>query len=232
MTVWRGTISYVRDATGRQGRDDFTLTRTADGSWVVVARTVTEDTGILRDVVHVLDQHHRPVSSHITQWRDGVRAGDGWLVARPDGVHGDVWLTGQGSVRQHIPSPTWPAFIVPHAVVCDAFICATYDLARGGEQAIDGGVRSSPHADGSTGPLGSLMEDLTLTLLDTDEVTVPAGTFPAEHFLVRSDGGVEEHLWVTPGERLLLRLRSDRLGTTYQLEELLEGPPPSPAARA
>ena len=220
MSVLRGTIAYVRDDTGRQGRDDFTLTHLPDDSWLVNARTTSADTGILREVIHLLDPGHRPVSSHIVQWRHGEPQGDGWLTADERGVHASVAMAGQGRLEQHLRTPTWPAFIVPHAVVCDAFITATYDRDRGGRQPIVGGVRSSPRADGTTGPLGSVMDDLALTLLGEESIDVPAGRFATDHYLVESDGGAVEHLWITPSERLLVRLRSDRLATTYEIDHL------------
>ena len=54
---------------------------------------------------------------------------------------------------------------------------------------------------------------------------VPAGEFATSHFIVSVRPGVEEHLWVTNDEFVMLvQLRSDRLATTYLLTELVEEP--------
>ena len=220
METQTGTITYIRDAGGVQGRDEFTRTRMDDGSLVVQARTVTEDTQVVRDVNHLLAPDNRPLSSHIVQWINGTRTGDGWFLADGGGVSVSTWLARQGVICQRIETAAWPAFIVPHAVICDAFICARYDHGLGGRQAIDGGIRSSPLANGLTGPLGDLMACVWLTRLGNEDVTVPAGTFTADHFRIESGAGEVDDMWVRRSDLLLVRLRSDRLATTYELHQL------------
>ena len=219
METQTGTITYIRDSGGVQGRDEFTRTRMDDGSLVVQARTITQDTRVLRDVTHALGADHRPLSSHIVQWINGRRTGDGWFLADQGGVSVSTWMAAQGVIRQRIETPAWPAFIVPHAVVCDAFICARYDHDLGGRQAIAGGIRSSPLANGLTGPLGDLMTSVHLTRLVSEDITVPAGTFTADHFRIESGTGEVDDLWVRRSDLLLVRLRSDRLATTYELHQ-------------
>ncbi|MFG1943647.1 hypothetical protein [Nonomuraea sp. NPDC048826] len=218
-----GVIHYVGDEVGVRGREEWTLTAAEDGTRTLRAHCRMFDTDIERDVVHTASPGFRPLRSFITHRVGGAFLGEGWFVFGDGTLESELLLKDEGRVSQRVPLAAPPPFFVPHAVACDSWIVPTYDLATGGPQPLKGGFRSSPRPNGATGPYAEEMSDITATLVGEETITVPAGTFATRHFLLSSDGGAEEHLWTsTDGDWLLVRLRSDRLASSYELVELRE----------
>lgn len=218
-----GVIEYVGDEAGVRGREEWMLTVAEDGTRTLRAHCRMFDTAIERDVVHTAAPDFRPLRSFVSHRVGGEFLGEGWFVFGPDALDGKMLLKDEGRVSQRVPLHGPPPFFVPHAVCCDAWIVPTYDLEAGGPQPLRGGFRSSPRPNGATGPYAEEMANITATLLGEESITVPAGTFDTRHFLLTSDGGAEEHLWTsTDGDWLMVRLRSDRLASSYVLAELHE----------
>ncbi len=224
MTRYRyGVIDYVGDDVGLRGREEWTLTAAEDGTRTMRAHCRMWDSRIERDVVHTVSPEFRPLRTFISHRVAGEFLGEGWFVMGDAAVESHLLLREEGRVSQRIDLAAPPPFFVPHAVCCDSWIVPSYDLAAGGRQPLVGGFRSSPRPNGATGPYAEEMTGITAALLGEETVTVPAGTFDTWHFLLTSDGGAQEHLWTTrDGDWLMVRLRSDRLSSTYRLAELRE----------
>ena len=80
---------------------------------------------------------------------------------------------------------------------------------------------SSIEPNGSSGPMIGT-RDITLTYLDEEDVTVPAGTFRAKHyrFLLGSLDLPDEDFWCYGPDNLFVKTRWDLVETTYELVAL------------
>lgn len=218
-TIHRGSIRYQGDA-GLRGREDWSITRSADGARTLSAHCRMFDSGIERWVVHALGQAGDPIRSFISHRTGGKFLGEGWFLFFPGVLVGRALLRDGGQIEQSVTIDGQLDYFVPHAVAADSWITTCYDVSRGGWQEVRHGFTSSLLPDGSTGPLIEQHYGLRILLVGEESVSVPAGTYPTRHFVVCPQRGVEEHLWVSTDEtQMLIRLRSDRLGTTYLLED-------------
>lgn len=217
----QGVLDYVGDGVGRRGSERWLLSVHEDGTRTLRAHCEMWDTELHRDVVHTVSDAFGPVRSFVSQRLGGSFLGEGWFHFRP-GELAAVGVLGPAGdpLDQRFELAARPQFFVPHAVCCDAWIVPAYDIARGGTQRLGEGWRSSPAANGSTGPRAERMGPLGVTLLGQERVSVPAGTFEALHFVVEQDGGLRDELWTTTEDYLLVQLRSDVLRSWYRLREL------------
>lgn len=222
--VWRGELEYRGDR-GLRGVEHWSVTVEEDGSRTLSARCRMFDSQLERWVVHSVDHDFQPLRSFVTHRKQGEFLGEGWFRFTPGLLMGDSHLAGEGDLHQEIRIDGDLDYFVPHSVAADAWITPCYDLARGGWQEIRNGYASSLRADGATGPLIEHHRGLRITLVGEESVTVPAGNFDTRHFVVSARQGVEEHLWVTrDAAATLVRLRSDRLATSYVLTDVAEEP--------
>lgn len=231
-TTRHGVIEYRGD-TAVRGVERWSITLDADGSRTLSAHCRMFDTEIERWVVHSVDAAMRPQRSFVSHRQHGEFLGEGRFWFEPGRLHGHTHVAGAGLVEQDIAIEGDLDYFVPHAVAGDSWITPSCDPATPGWQEIRNGYASSLLADGSTGPGIERHVGIRITSLGPETVQVPAGEFETEHFVVSTRPGIEEHLWVSRDEfHLLVKLRSDRLATTYLLTELHEEParPPSPTA--
>lgn len=218
-TLHRGTIEYVGDD-GLRGRETWSISCADDGVSVLQAHCRMFDSQIERWVVHTVDAAMTPLRSFVSHRVRGDFLGEGWFTFSPGRLVGRSVLSGLGEVEQTVSIEGRLDYFVPHAVSGDAWITPCYDRELGGWQTIANGFTTSLRADGSTGPLIEQHRGIRQRLVGEERITVPAGTFDTLHFCVSARPGVEEHLWVSAtAPALLIRLRSDRLGTTYLLTE-------------
>lgn len=220
--LWSGVLEYRGDSALR-GVEHWSVTVEDDGSRTLEARLRMFDTQIERWVVHSADDRFRPVRSFVSQRQRGEFLGEGWFRFAPGHLVGDSRVAALGDVHQEVEIDGELDYFVPHAVAGDAWITPCYDLDRGGWQDIRNGYASSLLADGATGPLIEHHRGLRIAMVGDEAVTVPAGTFDTRHFVVSPRPGIEEHLWVAKdAAATLVKLRSDRLATSYVLTELTE----------
>lgn len=231
-TTRHGVIEYRGD-TAVRGVERWSITLDADGSRTLSAHCRMFDTEIERWVVHSVDEAMRPQRSFVSHRQHGEFLGEGRFWFEPGRLHGHTHVAGAGLVEQDIAIEGDLDYFVPHAVAGDSWITPCHDPATPGWQEIRNGYASSLLADGSTGPAIERHVGIRIKSLGPEIVQVPAGEFETEHYVVSTRPGIEEHLWVSRDEFCqLVKLRSDRLATTYLLTELHEEParPPSPTA--
>ena len=98
----------------------------------------------------------------------------------------------EGRISQHLVLDTPPDSFNPHPVQADMWHFAAY--RHGGERVQTMKVlTASPLHDGASGPLLASL-DVPIEYLGPAEVTVPAGTFHAQHFRF-----LHERWLATPG---------------------------------
>jgi hypothetical protein len=222
-TVRYGTIEYRGDH-GLRGRERWSISLDEDGTKTLVAHCRMFDTRVERWVVHTVDARMRPVRSFVSHRRQGRFLGEGRFWFEPGLLSGHTHVHDRGVLQQQVRIDGEADYFVPHAVAGDSWI--TPACGRHGDwQEIRHGYTSSLLPDGSTGPLIEHHEGLRIRFVGDEDIRVPAGEFATAHFVVSARPGVEEHLWVTRDEFVMLvRLRSDRLATTYVVTELAEEP--------
>lgn len=223
----RGAIDYVGDTLGNRGREEWLLTVHEDGSRTLRAHCEMWDTGLERDVAHTVSAAFRPLRSFISQRTAAGLVGEGWFDFGEDNVR-SAQLVGGERTQQQTPLMGEPDFFVPHSVSADAWIVPAYDRTLGGVQELERGWRSSPRANGSTGPVAEPMgAPVTVTLLAEERITVPAGTFDTLHFAIEQRDGKRDELWTSTEDYLLVQLRCDVLESWYRLSELTVGTGPA-----
>ncbi|PVG80786.1 hypothetical protein DDE18_21280 [Nocardioides gansuensis] len=214
-----GTIEYQGDA-GLRGRETWSITCADDGTRTLQAHCRMFDSRVERWVVHTVDADLRPLRSFVSQRKGGTFLGEGWFVLEDGVLTGESRTPGEGTVRRTVRLDGPLDYFVPHAVSGDSWITPCYDRAASGWQEVRNGFTTSLLPDGSTGPAIEQHRGIRQRLVGEEEVTVPAGTYRTQHFVVSPRLDVEEHLWVTDDDAaMLVRLRSDRLTTTYVLTE-------------
>ncbi|WP_122816926.1 DUF3108 domain-containing protein [Nocardioides pantholopis] len=218
-TIHTGRIDYQGD-TGLRGRESFSITCADDGTRTLQAHCRMFDSRVERWVVHTVDPRMRPLRSFVSQRIAGEFLGEGWFTFAPGRLTGRSVVRGRGEVHQEVDIEGELDYFVPHAVAGDSWITPCHDRSVEGWQDVRNGFTSSLLPDGSTGPMIEQHRGLRQILLGEETVQVPAGEFRTEHFVVSARPGVEEHLWVTADDiSMLVKLRSDRLATTYVLAE-------------
>lgn len=221
MTRFRHGLIEYRGDRGLRGQERWSVSIDLDGTRTLSAHCRMFDTRLERWVVHSVDENMRPLRSFVSHRQHGRFLGEGRFWFEPGRLSGHSH-TPAGALAQEVHIDGQIDFFIPHAVAGDSWItpsCAPH----GGWQQIRHGYASSLLADGSTGPLIEHHADLRIRFVGQETVRVPAGEFDTSHFIVSVQHGIEEHLWVTNDAFVMLvRLRSDRLATTYVLTELVE----------
>ena len=176
-----------------------------------------------------VDEGLRPVRSFVSQRRAGAFLGEGWFTFEPGLLRGHSQTAGGGVTTQEVSIAGPLDYFVPHAVAGDSWITPCHDRSSTDWLEVRNGFTTSLLPDGATGPVIERHRGLRQRWSGREVVTVPAGEFLVDHFVVSARPGIEEHLWVTADEwATLVKLRSDRLRTTYLLceyEEAVLWPP-------
>lgn len=227
----RGVIEYRGDSALR-GVERWSVTLDTDRSRTLSAHCRMFDTELERWVVHSVDAAMRPQRSFVSHRQHGQLLGEGRFWFEPGVLHGHTHLE-TGLLEQQTEIEGELDYFVPHAVAGDSWITPCHDPSTPGWQEIANGFTSSLLADGSTGPMIERHIGIRIKLAGPETVQVPAGEFETNHYVVSARPGIEEHLWVSRDDfHMLVKLRSDRLATTYLLTELHEEPARTPSPTA
>ena len=216
----RGLVRYLGDEAGERGREWFTVTVHGDGSRTLRALSEMDDSDVLRDVVYTVDSQWRPHDAFVRLTVAGAFMGSGWFSFGPTGAEAEVVTADAGRLTQRVSNDRHPPSFGPHPVTGDAWHLPGFsELRERGSVTNHDVLMSSPLPNGASGPMLSTLK-LTAEYLGEEEVTVPAGTFTTDHYRYILDDEPPEDVWVIPGDYTLVRLRWDRLGSTYELVEL------------
>ena len=214
-----GTIAYIGDHGGERGREFFDVTVHADGSRTLRATSEMDDTDILRDVVYTVDGAWQPVDAYVRLTVRGAFMGAGWFLFTDRQAEGEIFTAETGRMSQRITTDRRTPSFGAHPVVGDALHLGCFRGAKQeGSQTHPDVLMSSPLPNGASGPMLSPLA-LTAEYLGEEEITVPAGTFVTDHYRYVLPDDPDEHVWVIPEDYTLVRLRWDRLETTYELVE-------------
>ena len=220
---YRGKMIYCTHGVGEMGREWFSVTIQPDGTRTLRAQCEMDDDRLLRDVVLTVDAHWHPVDAFVRLAIEEQTVGSTWYCfeagratcegrTRTHGrlsreintrgpiecfgthaLHGDAWVLGR--FRDWTGPPAEFAFV--------DFACST--LANGG---------SGP--DLIAVPSGFA----TVHDLGNEQTEVAAGRFETRHLRICVPGVDDFDLWIGGEDCLPVRLTSDHLHQTYELESL------------
>lgn len=217
-----GRLSYRRKTGAgiERGREDWWLTRNRDGSRTMRTLAMTDDSRFVRDVIYTIGADERPRLVLIQLQVDSQLTGSGYFRVSGDKMTIVTDAVDTGHTVQVVDVPA-RFHVLTHAVMLDGWPAWALDMAQAGSQTIDV-YTTSPLWNGTSGPLGRMIEQ-RFTLLGSEEITVPAGTFDAQHFRTgdASDTSPASHIWVTGQDNILLRYDWPAYGMEYVLESLV-----------
>ena len=226
LQFMQGRLSYRRktDSGTERGREHWSLTRNRDGSRTMRVVAMTDDSKFVRDIVYTLDATERPMLVLIQLQVGSELVGSGYFRVSGDRmtVVTDGIDTGHTVQVVNVPERF---HVLTHAVMLDGWPAWALDFGKGGSQTIDV-YTTSPLWNGTSGPLGRMTQQ-RFTLLGTEEITVPAGTFQARHLRFGDDTDPERasHVWITGEDNILLKYDWPAYGMEYLLETLtIEAP--------
>ena len=217
-----GRLSY-RKKTGsgiERGREDWWLTENRDGSRTMRTLAMTDDSKFVRDVIYTLGADERPLQVFVQLQVERQLIGSGYFRVAGDTMNIVTDGIDTGHTEQTVKVPR-RFHVLTHAVMLDGWPSWAFDTVLGGTQTI-AVYTTSPLWNGTSGPLGRMTEQ-RFTLIGTEQITVPAGTFQARHF---SFGGDEDpqhasHVWVTGENNILVKYDWPPYGMEYLLESLI-----------
>jgi len=234
----RGKIRYISHQKGDPidyGRECFAYTWHDDGQWTIrsqceIERGVVRDRHVMRDVIYTLDRRHRPLDCFVRLHENGQFLGSGWFRFADDVAECEVFNRTMGRVSQSLalerPAPSFG----PHALTCDVTHCARYDHKSGeAVQRAKGVLMSSLEHDGCSGPLLAAI-DFGIAYSGRERITVPAGTFEADHYVFHLEGTLpEEHpteeVWCLPESFVFVKIAvGGYMNSTFELSELEDRP--------
>ncbi len=218
---FRGRIDYRLFDGADVGREWFTVTVMPDGARTVRALCELDDIGLMRDVTYSVDRTWRPLDAAIRLSSGDRFQGSSWFRFTDREIECEGYTAQLGRFSQRIAVPGRPDIFAPHPLVCDGWQAAAFDPEGPATQEF---LSAHPSADthGRSGPIAAVTGK-RLEFLGRENVTVPAGTFDAEHFLIHPEEegckGFPLEFWAHGDDRLLVKMRWPLLGAEYVLSE-------------
>ena len=214
-----GRIAYRRFDGVLRGHESFHLTAHTDGDRTIRAVSEIYDSGILRDVTYTVDRNWRPKDAAIRLRIRDRFVGSSWCRFDGRKAECEAFLADGGRISQKLVLDAPPDSFNPHPVQADMWHFAAY--RHGGERVQTMKVlTASPLHDGASGPMLATL-DVPIEYLGKEKMTVPAGTFDAEHFRFLHEGGwPPQDAWCWGEDLILVRMDWDYTETTYELVEV------------
>ena len=217
---YRGRVDYIHDDIGERGREWFSVTVQPGGTRTLRSQCEMDDTRVLRDVTYTVDEQWRPIDSYVRITVKETFMGAAWFQFGANTVECEGYTANEGRISQRVTVDEWPRSFGPHPVVCDIWHLGAWDWSDAATEQSWRSIMSSSLPNGASGPMIGRGE-FRAQFLGDDEVSVPAGTFQAKHFVfpLRGSGKPPEHVWYHGDDLLLVKIRWDLLKTTYVLAE-------------
>ena len=219
IVLWaKGTYEYGKlDSDLIRGHEDWTLTVHPDGTRTLQAFVNLHDGDHQTNVILRVGGNFRPLDGLLSFWRGGVYGGAGWY--RIDGDQLSASVAGPRGQATHTITVPEPVSLRVHPVITEGWQVWSYDQSREGpQQGVFYNVVTigNPPVPG----IGVLVEH-RMDYHGTETVTVPAGTFAADHYTFY-DGRYD--IWLWGPQRILIRYANFGNGNEYRLTALETGP--------
>ena len=224
-TKWiKGSYDYgFLESDVIRGHEGWTVTVHPDGSRTVEAFVDLREQGHQSNVILRVDERFRPLDAYANFWRFGAYGGAArfWLEPRDapheDILHGDIiGPSGDATLSELVPERF---SLRVHPVVTEGWQVLSYDHAQPSPQTVALYNMVTTSSEGIKG-IG-MMVDNEITYHGRETVTVPAGTFEADHYTFyfgRYD------IWLWGEDQILVRYVARANGREYRLTRLETGP--------
>jgi hypothetical protein len=175
-----------------------------------------------------MDRDGYPLDCAVRLHQDGEFLGSGWFRFAGHVAECEVYSRTFGRVHQRMELEERVRSFGAHALTCDLTHCARYDHQSGERIQRTRALMSSLEHDGCSGPLLSQIE-FGIEYAGRESVSVPAGTFDADHYVFHLQGSLpEEHpteeVWCLAGTFAFVKIRvGGYMNSTFELAELEEG---------
>lgn len=224
MTFWRGAVIYREPGDdGRLtdfGREDFTISRFADGSRTLRALCRYSTTGLTRDVTYTIGADFKPVECFVRVAMPGHVIGSGWFRFTDTTAEAEGFTRNEGRYKQCISVPERVTAFGSHPLCSDFWRIAHVQTESAGElQTVENCMNSSPAASGDSGPM-LFQRTYTYKYAGAESVTVPAGTYDTHRFDWPVREGKTLRLWTTGPDYLPIRMDFPERGNAYELISL------------
>ncbi len=218
IVFWaKGRYEYGKlDSDQIRGHEDWTLTVHPDGTRTLQAFVSLADGDHQTNAILRVAQDFRPLEGFVSFWRGGVYGGSGWYRVDGDALHAAV-AGPRGQAAHTLTVPERFSLRV-HPVITEGWQVWPYQRAKAGpQQAVLYNVVTigNPPVPG----IGVLLEH-TIDYHGREKVTVPAGSFEAEHYSFY-DGRYD--IWLWGADRILVRYANFGNGHEYRLTALETG---------
>ena len=216
-----GTIEYITDGVGLEGRETFEITRFTGGGRLLRARSEMFNDRLVRDTLLTVNEKWEPQVAQLHLMLNDAHAGAGQYCFEPSVVRFDGHLANDGFVSDsRVLTRPAPAF-AGHAVQNDAWLYAALEHVRRGaaEANLDGVVLSSRLPNGGDGP-ALKFSDQRHRYIGDEVIETRAGRFETRHYEFLLADRPSIHYWITGPDFLFVRARWDLLRQTYDLVEL------------
>ena len=219
-----GRLSYQKKTPAgfERGREYWWLTYNRDGSRTMRTLAMTDDSKFVRDVIFTIGADGRPLRIYDQIQVDNQLVGSGYFQVTGDTMTVVTDGIDTGHTVQVIPVPK-RFHVMTHAVMLDGWPAWAYEGDEPGTQTIST-YSTSPTWNGTTGPLGYMIKQHP-TLVGSEQITVPAGTFQTRHYTWgNTDPELALHVWVTGEHNILVKYNTPSSAMVYVLESLIVEP--------
>jgi len=232
--TYTGVIAYTSTKPERmnqdRGREIFTINVHKDGKRSIAANCQIDDRpSVMRDITYSVTKDWTPMDCFVRLSVDDKFMGTGWFRFADDYAECETFTSLEGRVTQKMDLKEKLLSFQNHAIACDAWHFAHFDVSKGrGVQMMDPFLLSSPDHRGATGPMLYPIA-MGMDYVGEEKITVQAGTFDAYQFqFVSAPGLPEEHplynIWCTSdGNYMFLKGEvGGYMQTYYELVEYKE----------
>jgi hypothetical protein len=235
-TTVSGKILYIQDPEGARrefGREWWSLTHQPDGQRILRAVAeiepgVVAPRHVFRDTTIALDADWYLLDCFTRLYRNGQFLGSGWFRFTDGLAEAEVYTAELGRVSQRWPVAGRVPSFGAHNVTCDVLHCCHVLKSPARLVHPDNVFLTTLEHDGCGGPTLSPL-NFGIEYLGREKVTVPAGTFDADHyqFLVADALPREhptEHVWCLPDTFVFVKIFvGGYMNSSFELVEYRQG---------
>ena len=216
ITRWSsGEILYqtAKDKTKR-GSERWTILVHPDATRTLITYNDIFARNVIMNVVMRVSASFRPIEAYTAYWNDGGLKGAGTF--RVTGNQMTAVIDGpSGHFTQQVFAPDRFSLLT-HPLAPDGWHGGTYDKKIGGAQHI--GMLNIDAISTPGQPVLASVFEQTWELLGEEKISVPAGTFPTEHYRAN-----DFDVWVTGPDRVLVKYLWPQADREYLLVDYKTG---------
>ncbi|MCP5471428.1 MAG: hypothetical protein H7A18_05045 [Sinobacteraceae bacterium] len=216
MTTTRRHAGRILYRCGEQllGREDFAIDVRRNGR-SIRAYCEMEEGALTRDTSWTLDAAHWPVEGHVRVVQHGTVVGSSWYRFTAEHTECEALTAQHGRVSQRLPGRA--RYLGLHPLIGDGAIALARGREAPGEEWRIPSVTCSYDTNGESS-LVALPLMIGVRYLGPEQIEVPAGRFPAEHYELRwQPYWPPARLWVLGDDAVFLRLSWEVSGLDSQL---------------